>query len=268
MSQVSMQDLARCSLLERRRSSDIGSSKRLPVNCWRLEEHLPKEQALLLSQILGPMMEAWTVTVVILPMIMISLDSTSVAGRSCAQMHCASSCCCIAGAAKERALHRSKEKKREKPCSAKKNRWSLSGLPQFFELLQCSLRSQEKDRLAGRPSWKGKSTAQTLWINIVDAPEFPLVWVCTDPDRSNVSGEKLKRCLPCGSLVALAVWSLNKTACCDLASFRHFASWWSGAYRTAIQSTEWSTPIADQTFTHTHTSESEMERHFGAIEHL
>jgi len=121
MSQVSMQDLARCSLLERRRSSDIGSSKRLPVNCWRLEEHLPKEQALLLSQILGPMMEAWTVTVdLILPM-MISQDSTSVAGRSCAQMHCASSCCCIAGAAKERALHRSKEKKRE-PCSAKKNR--------------------------------------------------------------------------------------------------------------------------------------------------
>ena len=105
-----MQDLARCSLLERRRSSDIGSSKRLPVNCWRLEEHLPKEQALLLSQILGPMMEAWTVTVdLILPM-MISQDSTSVAGRSCAQMHCASSCCCIAGAAKERALHRSKEK--------------------------------------------------------------------------------------------------------------------------------------------------------------
>lgn len=37
--EVSMQDLARCSLLE------------------RLEEHLPKEQALLLSQILGPMME-------------------------------------------------------------------------------------------------------------------------------------------------------------------------------------------------------------------
>ena len=61
-----------------------------------------------------------------------------------------------------------------------------------FELLQFySLRSQERDRLAGRPSWTGKehspqtSARQTSTETFlhqfantfgVDAPEFPLVW--------------------------------------------------------------------------------------------